>query len=101
MSLPTLLPAAERELTEAIDWYELQRPGLGVELLGAVDLAMRSIAENPARYPEWVANGRFRCVVLDRFPYVVYFRLASGAPEVVAIAHSKRRPGYWLRRIGP
>lgn len=34
MSVPNLLPAAQVELTEAIDWYEATRPGLGVDFLG-------------------------------------------------------------------
>lgn len=98
MTLPNLLPAAQRELAEAIDWYESRRNGLGVEFLGSIDLALRAIAETPERYPPWPANQRFRRVLLDRFPYAVFYHLARAGLVVVAIAHAKRRPGYWLRR---
>ncbi len=101
MSVPNLLPAAQRELSEAIDWYEARRPGLGVEFLGAMDLALHAIADAPDQYPAWTSNPRFRRFVLDRFPYVVFFHAPATGPEVVAIGHAKRRPGYWLRRIGP
>ena len=54
MSLPNLLPAAEKELTEAIDWYEARRPGLGVEFLGTVDLALHAIAATVN--PRWLRS---------------------------------------------
>jgi hypothetical protein len=36
--------------------------------------------------------------LLKHFPYVVFFRIDSSAIEIVAVAHAKRRPGYWLDR---
>lgn len=101
MTVPNLLPAAQLELTEAIDWYEENRPGLGVDFLGVVDLALRAIAEEPERHATWATNPRYRRLVLDRFPYAVFFHIATHGPEVVAIAHFKRSPGYWLRRVRP
>ena len=101
MSVPNVLPAAQDEIAEAIDWYELRRPGLGVEFLGAVDLALRAIADAPDRYPAWQENQRYRRLVLDRFPYAVFFHLTGTVPEVVAVAHARRRPGYWLNRVAP
>lgn len=33
------------------------------------------------------------------FPYLVFYELDSeGGTNVFAIAHERRRPGYWLRR---
>jgi len=101
MSVPNVLPEAQDEIAEAIDWYEARRPGLGVEFVGAVDIALRSIAEAPERFPRWQENRRYRRLVLDRFPYVVFFHVLNAGPEVVAVAHARRRPGYWLARIGP
>ncbi len=36
---------------------------------------------------------------IRRFPYVVIFREIGTTLQVVAIAHAKRRPGYWKRRL--
>jgi hypothetical protein len=101
MSTPRLLAFAQLELAEAIDWYGSRRPGLGVELLGAVDLALGGIAGALDQYPPWSENRRFRRIVLNRFPYLVFYQVTATGPEVVAIAHAKRRPAYWLRRIKP
>ncbi len=38
-------------------------------------------------------------VIQRRFPYVLYFKIVS--PDVItiyALAHARRRLGYWLRR---
>ena len=35
---------------------------------------------------------------LRRFPYLMVFRVSVSSIEVMAFAHDKRRPGYWLKR---
>jgi hypothetical protein len=37
--------------------------------------------------------------VLTRFPYTVHHELDERAVTVLAIAHHKRRPGYWARWV--
>ncbi len=58
--------------------------------------AMRLIAEAPARYP--VAEHGTRRFLLQRYPFSVFYREAGSVLEVVAVAHQKRRPGYWTER---
>ena len=93
-----VLPDAEAELLSAAMWYEDKRPGLGVELVAAVDRALESILENPDACPMWRANRQYRTWRLKRFPYFLVLRVASTAVEVVAVAHAKRQPGYWRDR---
>jgi plasmid stabilization system protein ParE len=51
MNRPVFLSAlAEDELREARDWYEAQVPGLGDELLAAIDQTLMALAENPNRF---------------------------------------------------
>jgi hypothetical protein len=38
--------------------------------------------------------------VLRRFPFVIIFREAAVRIEILAIAHGRRRPGYWRDRLG-
>jgi len=92
-----LLPDAEGELA-ASEWYENRRDGLGVEFVAEVDVALGGIAERPEAWPLWRSDRPYRRA-LRRFPFVVFYRLlGSGDVEVTAVAHSKRRPGYWLSR---
>ena len=93
-----VLPEAEEELFAAMQWYETRRPGLGMEFIGVVEHALGRIADSPGQFAVWTADSRYRRAVLDRFPYVVLFEERPEAVEVVAVAHAKRRPGYWADR---
>lgn len=94
-----LLEVAQRELDEAIEHYNGEEPGLGeaflVEALAAI--------ERIRRFPDgWhpLGPGLRRCL-LRRFPYGVIYGRDDGDIIVVALAHSRRRPGYWRDRIKP
>ena len=90
--------AASDELTDAVRWYEAQRPGLGAELFDAVTATIETIETQAeigtAAYPD----PQTRRVLVVRFPYQVVYRLDQDEIVVVAIAHLKRRPGYWQHR---
>lgn len=46
----------------------------------------------------WRPDRSYRKHLVRRFPYTIFFRERDGAIEVVAFAHQKRQPGYWLGR---
>ena len=48
-----LHPAAVADLSAAGDWYERQRPGLGVDLIEEIERALEVIAESPTAWPRW------------------------------------------------
>jgi plasmid stabilization system protein ParE len=93
-----ILPEAEAELLAAAEWYESKQPGLGSAFVEAVGGALESIVEAPQTSPLWRRGYPYRRHVLRRFPYIIVFTVAEPSVEVTAIAHSKRRPGYWVRR---
>ena len=65
-------PEASAELEDAALWYEGQRPGLGLELVQAVDLALEQIAGWPhiGRRVTGLPNDLpVRKVPVKRFPY--------------------------------
>lgn len=43
-------------------------------------------------------DGRFRQYALRRFPYKVFYEVATSEVRVFAVAHHRRRPGYWMQR---
>jgi toxin ParE1/3/4 len=93
-----LLPEAEGEIVAALEWYEQRRPGLGVDFLADLEIAIRDIWEHPEAWPVWRPKFPFRKRVMARFPYVIMYRITDEQIRVVAVAHAKRRPGYWAER---
>ncbi|HZS40810.1 MAG TPA: type II toxin-antitoxin system RelE/ParE family toxin [Polyangia bacterium] len=93
---------AEEELLAAASWYDSQRPGLGVELLEAIDDAVARVAEAPTAFtPDENAPAQLgvrRCS-LRRFPYSVVFVELADEIRIVALAHKRRRPDFWRGRL--
>jgi plasmid stabilization system protein ParE len=88
---------AAQEYREARAWYEHRRSGLGDSFITEIDRAVAWVANQPERWP--VFRDRFRRVRLRRFPYALYYRVVDPTQVIVlAVAHNRRRPGYWLRR---
>jgi hypothetical protein len=75
---------------------------------GALRSIFSRIRESPSQFAEHgllaVQNGRplfyvvRRAVVPRPFPYVIFFCVRQGVAIVLAIAHGRRRPGYWSDR---
>jgi plasmid stabilization system protein ParE len=93
-----IAPEAEAELSAAALWYESKRAGLGAEFVAAIDVALEIIGDRPLSFPVWRPEMPFRRHVVGRFPFVVFFTMTTEGLEVFAVAHAKRRPGYWLER---
>lgn len=89
-------PAARHEMLEAADFYDLEQPGLGNEFLDEVESALGVIADHPAASPTGL--GETRTHPLSRFPYSVTYWFDKHQVTVTAIAHHRRRPGYWGTR---
>jgi len=79
-------------------WYESREKGLGVEFVALVDEAFRRIADSPERWPLWREGRPYRKKVVRRFPYTVFFTTDGESATVLAVAHQRRRPGYWVDR---
>jgi plasmid stabilization system protein ParE len=89
---------AHHEFQSAADWYEARRKGLGVQFRMAVSNLLEAICKHPDLAPE-IAFGIRKCKT-RRFPYIVYYRRRDDVVEVLAVSHARRRPGYWLGRVG-
>ena len=99
MTLPLrVAPEAEAELAAAALWYEAKCPGLGADFVAAIDVSLERIAETPLASALWRPELPFRQHVVWRFPFVVFYTVTDDAIEVYAVAHAKRRPGYWMGR---
>jgi len=90
-------PAAD-EFRDAVQWYENRRPGLGADFFDAVVTVVEAIQTNPEIGSQRSSDGKTRRILLDKFPYQIVYRLRPDEFVIVAIAHLKRRPGYWKNR---
>jgi len=87
---------AQRDIDLAFTWY-LRRSSLAAEgFIDAIDEAFSLIVKSPEQYP--VVRGRLRRVLLQSFPYAVYYKLYPKVISVVGVIHGHRHPRAWLRR---
>ena len=88
--------AARRELRSAVEYYDERVPSLGDELLVEVESLLQQIQE----YPQIgsLHEAGTRRLVVRRFPYSIVYRIQGERVVIVALAHHRRRPGYWHRR---
>ncbi|MCG8422584.1 MAG: type II toxin-antitoxin system RelE/ParE family toxin [Proteobacteria bacterium] len=93
-----VLPEAEAELLSAGEWYEGKQPNLGIEFIDALDRAFARILQMPESAPIWREGYPYRMYSLRRFPYEIFYTVEPDYVEVTAVAHAKRRPGYWMGR---
>jgi hypothetical protein len=94
-----MLRAAADEMAEAAAYYEYRQTGMGHRFLTRVQATMDRIEKFPRvgspwspRYPE------IRKHAMSGFPYYVVY-VTEPVLTVMAVAHMKRRPGYWMNRI--
>ena len=95
---------ARAELRRSAIWYDEQRPGLGDELVEQVATTFREIEDHPTEYPVWPGTESspvpIRRALVERFPYAIAFEAHADTVFILAVAHAKRRPLYWLDRSG-
>ena len=99
MPLPRieLHPAAIEEAHSARLWYATRSGVAGDAFMAEIDTAIEHICESPQRWAKYLHDTRR--YLLRRFPYVVVYREVDDHVQVLAIAHGKRRPGYWRSRM--
>jgi len=89
-------PEAKKEFLESIKFYENCRLGLGKSFSKSVEKAIQRIVEAPFQYRILVSP--FRRYLLQKFPFFVIYSIEPDHIRIIAIAHTKRKPGYWFSR---
>ena len=90
-------PEAVAEARAATQWYRERSSSAADAFLAELDRAVERIAEDPEMWP-WYVRGTRR-YVFQRFPFYLVYREIAGKLQIVAVAHGRRRPGYWKHRI--
>lgn len=89
--------AARSEANLAAIWYSERSPRSAQRFVDDLLAGFSNAAATPLRYPSYVLGTRR--VVLKRFPYFIVFFDWQDEVYIVAVAHAKRRPGYWRERL--
>jgi plasmid stabilization system protein ParE len=89
---------ASAEYDAAFDWYLERSPDAARKFDAEVNRALTQIGQAPQR---WVAGPhQTRRFLLRQFPFTLIYReRPSGEIQIVAVAHTSRKPGYWKRRL--
>ena len=90
------LSLAQKELDDAVAWYNEQASGLGIEFLDELDRAVRRAATFPMSRPE-IEPGIRRCLV-TRFPYGVVYGVDGENIVINRCCTPTQRTRYWLDR---
>lgn len=89
-------PEAVEEAMAARLWYAERSQSAADAFLAQLDHGIESISEAPERWLLFVHDTRR--YLFRRFPFQIVYRVTNDRIEVVAVAHGRRRPGYWRSR---
>lgn len=95
-------PDAQAEYDADVEWYEARVAGLGDRFETAVDDLVYAVLEWPdsgAVWPGWDSIPVVRSRRVAGFPYRLVYLVQATEVVVVALAHQKRKPGYWRERV--
>ena len=93
-------PAAEQDLNEAIDYYAAIDPDLAVAFLDCFESYKARVSDYPLHFSIRAGAVR-RANMKPRFgEYYLPFMIWKERVVILAVAHAKRRPYYWRKRIG-
>jgi len=83
-------------MIEASHFYEAASPGLEADFLDDVQRVIDMLCEQPKLGRS--VSPALRRAVFPRFPFSIIYAEEGSAILIVAVAHQKRRPGYWRVR---
>ena len=92
-----VMPEAEVDLEGACEWYESRELGLSDQFLERVNLCFESVRQFPEMFE--VVRRRYQRAFVQKFPYVVYFKVEGDVVEIHAVLHGKRSPWHWQQRL--
>ena len=96
MAEVSITSAAEVDFTEALCWYAQHSQQAAENFESEFEQVLISIVADPHRFPK--CDQRHQYCRMKRFPFQVIYRIDQDIITVIAVAHAKRKPGYWSDR---
>ena len=91
------LDEALEEAVAAARWDAERSATAAAAFSDEIDEAECAIVRLPDAWPRF--DHRTRRYLLRRFPFSVVYRVEAARVVIVAVAHGRRRPGYWKSRL--
>lgn len=88
-------PEAAAELEEIVEFYEDAAPGLGEAAFQDYVRTLAAVLKHPGIGHPYFGVQRF---LFSDFPFSLVYRVREGRVQILAVAHFRRRPGYWKQR---
>jgi len=89
---------AAAEYDEAFNWYLSRSSNAALRFDAAVEQGLVQIAQAPHRWPR--SFQQTRKYLLTDFPFILVYREGvTGVIQILAVAHTSRKPEYWKQRL--
>ena len=89
-------PEAAQEAAAASDCYRERSRQASVGFIAELNHAIQQVTELPETWPSYEAGTRH--YTFPVYPYSLIYRVSEKEITIVAVAHAKRKPGYWKTR---
>lgn len=91
-----LTPSAERDIEEALAWYESKSEFLGDDFLRKVTACINDIERNPKMYR--TVYRQMRRALVRVFPFQIIYEIEQDEIVVYSVQHAARNPKRWKNR---
>jgi plasmid stabilization system protein ParE len=92
-----LIEEAEKDVDEAVIWYEEQQTNLGIRFYFELLKTLEALKTNPQYYS--FLHEEYRQVILIHFPYKIVFKIYADKVVVLAVFHTSRNPAELIKRL--
>ena len=92
-----ILPFAEQDIRDSIDYYIEKEVELDKQFLKVINQAFQLILDNPLSFP--LVKNNIRKFVIKDFPFNVFYITDKEIIYILAVFHMKRDPKKWKKRI--
>ena len=93
----TVHPEAEAKADQAFARYWAQSQAAAFGFDDELTEAFKRLRAGPSTGAPFLRGTRR--ILLDRYPFSIVFRERLHDIQIIAVAHAKRRPGYWTKRL--
>lgn len=91
-----VLPDAEIDIKESVEFYDEQDEKLSSSFINIIDTSFKEIKKTPETFP--LIKYDIRKFVVNKFSFCIYFVNRLEAIYIIAVFHDKRNPKDLYKR---